>query len=75
MIGAHSCFDTAVFELVDLPALESVVIGETTTSLCFSAVQSVAFHALPSIKEVSIGSGCFSFAEQLSVSRVAWKGG
>lgn len=74
MIGAHSCFDTAVFELVDLPALESVVIGETTTSLCFSAVQSVAFHALPSIKEVSIGSGCFSFAEQLSVMRVSLKG-
>lgn len=74
MIGAHSCFDTAVFELVELPALESVVIGETATSLCFSAVQSVAFHALPSLKEVSIGNGCFSFAEQLSVSRVAWKG-
>ena len=73
MIGAHSCFDTAVFELADLPALESVVIGETTTSLCFSAVQSVAFNTLPSLKEVSIGSGCFSFAEQFSVSRVAWK--
>lgn len=71
MIGAHSCFDTAVFELVDLPALESVVIGETETSLCFSAVQSIAFHALPSLKEVSIGNGCFSFVEQLSVSRVA----
>lgn len=54
---------------MDLPALESVVIGETATSLCFSAVQSVAFHALPSLKEVSIGSGCFSFAEQLSVMR------
>ena len=75
MIGAHSCFDTAVFELVDLPALESVVIGQTATSLCFSAVQFVAFHALPSLKEVSIGSGCFSFAEQLSVSRESWKGG
>lgn len=67
-IGRGSLIDVSLFELEELPSLHTIVIGSDATSLCFSGVQRAVFQSLPSLTQVHIGRGCFSFTEEVVIA-------